>query len=119
MTGKEGRYSHAAHRAAATEDGKFVAYQKISLQPASTRTVARMIEIVRTGNRRLPRCEPTVPAITAATARIQANFGIGLPLETSPISPAMEFTRMNNAETAAAPRIEAQWQNNKSGVRKI
>ena len=84
------------------------AYVKISLQPASTSTVARMIEIVRTGNRRLPRKEPSAPAITAATARIQANFGIGRPLETNPARPAIEFTRMNNAETAAAPRIEAQ-----------
>ena len=84
------------------------AYVKISLQPASRSTVARMIEIVRTGNRRLPRNEPSVPAITAATARIQANCGIGRPLEINPARPAIEFTRMNNADTAAAPRIEAQ-----------
>ena len=67
-----------------------------------------MIEMVRTGKRRLPKYEPSVPAITAATARIQANCGTGLPLEINPTRPAIELTRINNAETAAAPRMVAQ-----------
>jgi hypothetical protein len=92
---------------------------KINLHPARTRTVARIMEIVRTGKRRLPKCEPSVPAITAATARIHAKFGTGRPLETYPTRPATELTRMNKAETAAARRIDAQRQNRSSGVRKI
>ena len=82
-------------------------YQKINLHPARTSTVAKMIEMVRTGKRRLPKYEPSVPAMTAAMARIQANWGTGLPLEMNPTSPATEFTKINNAETAAAPRIVA------------
>ena len=92
---------------------------KISLHPARTRTIARIIEIMRTGKCRLPNCEPRVPAITAATARIQAKFGTARPLEMYPTKPAIELTRMNKAETAAALRIDAQRQNRSSGVRKI
>ena len=74
---------------------------------------------MRTGKCRLPNCEPRVPAITAATARIQAKFGTARPLEMYPARPAIELTRMNKAETAAALRIDAQRQNRSSGVRKI
>ncbi len=58
--------------------------------------------MVRTGKRRLPRYEPIVSAMTARTARIQAKPGTVRPLEMNPVSPAIEFTRMNNADTAAA-----------------
>ena len=49
---------------------------KISLQPAIVSTNASKIEIVRLGNLRLPKCEPTRPPMIAAAARYIPSNGI-------------------------------------------
>jgi len=78
---------------------------KINLVPAITSTVPRQSEITRTAKRLLPRCEPMMPPIIAAAARISPSEGMVRTFVKYPISPAIEFTQMNSAETAAACRM--------------
>ena len=49
---------------------------KINFTPAITSTVARQSEITRTAKRLLPRCEPIMPPIIAAAARMNPSEGI-------------------------------------------
>ena len=49
---------------------------KINLIPAMTSTVARQSEITRTAKRLLPRCEPMMPPIIAAAARMNPSDGM-------------------------------------------
>ena len=49
---------------------------KINLIPAMTSTVARQSEITRTAKRLLPRCEPMMPPIIAAAARMNPSEGM-------------------------------------------
>ena len=92
---------------------------KINLGPAMARTVASKIETVRTGNLRLPKYEPIAPPTIAATERINANAGMDCLALTKPAIPAIEFTRINNAETAEASFVFAQLEKSKRGVRKF
>src|SRR6476661_5813716 len=92
---------------------------KINLEPAMTRTVASKIETARTGNWRLPKYEPIAPPTIAATERINANAGMDCLALTKPARPAIEFTKINNAETADACFVFAQLEKSKRGVRKI
>src|SRR5947207_15027471 len=92
---------------------------KINLEPAMTRTVASKIETVRSGNLRLPKCEPIAPPTIAAAERLNANAGEDCLAQTKPPRPAIEFTRINNPETADASFVFAELKKSKSGVRKI
>src|SRR5207244_8761925 len=91
----------------------------INLQPAITRTVASKIEMVRTGNLRLPKCEPTAPPMIAAPERTAAKAGMDCLALTKPARPAIEFTKINNAETADACFVFAHLEKRRRGVRKI
>ena len=106
---------------AQTEKSVFQLIQrvKINLQPAMTRTVASKIEMVRTGNLRLPKCEPIAPPMIAAAERITANAGMDCLALINPARPAIEFTKINNAETADACFVFAHLEKSKRGVRKI
>src|SRR5438445_11814683 len=84
-----------------------------------TRTVASKMEMVRTGNWRLPKYEPIAPPMIAAAERTSANAGMDCLALTKPARPAIEFTRINNAETADACFVFAQLEKSKRGVRKI
>ena len=68
-------------------------------------TVARQSEIKRTAKRLLPRCEPIMPPIIAAAARMNPSEGMVRTFVKYPTSPAIELTQMNSAETAAACRM--------------
>ena len=92
---------------------------KINLEPAMTRTVASKIETVRTGNLRLPKYEPIAPLMIAAAERINANAGMDCLALTKPARPAIEFTKINAADTADACFVFAQLEKSKRGVRKI
>ena len=89
---------------------------KINLGPAMTRTVASKIETVRTGNLRLPKYEPIAPPTIAAAERINGMDCLAL---TKPARPAIEFTKINAADTADACFVFAQLEKSKRGVRKI
>jgi len=84
-----------------------------------SRTVASKIEMVRTGNLRLPKCEPIAPPMIAAAERMNANAGMDCLALTKPARPAIEFTKMNNAETADACFVFAHLENRRRGVRNI
>ena len=92
---------------------------KINFVPAIRRTVARKSEIARTARCLLPRCDPMVPPMIAAAARKRPSEGIERTFVKYPTSPAIEFTQMNSAETAAACRMCAHRQNSNNGVRNI
>ena len=49
---------------------------KINLIPAISSTVARQSEITRTAKRLLPKCDPMMPPIIAAAARMKPSEGI-------------------------------------------
>src|SRR6184192_4454655 len=75
--------------------------------------------MVRTGNLRLPKCEPTVPPMIAAPERTAAKAGMDCLALAKPARPAIEFAKINNAETADACFVFAQLEKSKRGVRKI
>src|SRR4030095_5584090 len=68
---------------------------KTNFNPAIRRTVARNSEITRTAKRLLPKCEPTMPPMIAAAARMRPSEGIERTFVKYPTSPAIEFTQMN------------------------
>ena len=71
------------------------------------------------GSRRLPKYEPSAPPTATAPSSASAGFGNAPPRERLPSSPALEFTRMKSALTAAAFFAVAQRISNNNGVRKM
>src|SRR5260370_41984990 len=57
--------------------------------------------------------------MVAAGERMNANPELDCRAITNPAKPAIEFTKMNNAETADACFVFAQFKKSKRGVRKI
>src|SRR6266550_1512263 len=55
---------------------QYIYLVKISFVPAIRRTVAKKSEITRTAKRLLPKCEPAMPPMIAAAARIKPSEGI-------------------------------------------
>ncbi len=62
--------------AMATASARRLYLVKINFIPAIRRTVAKKSDIIRTGKRLLPKCEPTAPPMIAAAARTRPSEGI-------------------------------------------
>jgi hypothetical protein len=96
-----------------------LAQANIILNPAIINTTPRSRRRVVLPNRLLPYSAPRYPPTTAATAQRGIVAGNAATLERCPSKPAMEFARINAAETPEVSRASAHPMNNKSGLKNI
>src|SRR3990172_5661788 len=89
------------------------------LKPATASTIASSRLIAGPPRRRLPYAEPIYPPTTATTAHTGNATGNAVLAETTPSSPATEFTKIKAAATPETCRISAQPLKTRRGLKNI